>query len=73
MIYPTRSTSAAAWSVASANAHESTAGERASAGKAEVDADETEANIVVAGTIALGAMLPRRRTFEALPFADELA
>lgn len=68
----TSSTSAAAWSVASANAHESTAGERASAGKAaEVAADEEEieANNVVAGIIALGAMLPRRMTFEAFSFA----
>lgn len=65
----TRSTSATAWSVASANAHDSTAGGRASTGRVEAEAaDETEASVEKIG-IAFGKTLPRGMIFEELPLA----
>ena len=70
-LYFTSSTSAAAWIVASANAHESTAGERACAGEVEADAEIEAMSDVDAGiSTALGAMLPRTKTVEALPLAS---
>ena len=59
--------------MASANAHESTAGESASAGRAEVDEEIEASAVAVVDIIALGAMLPRRYIFEVLPFAGERA
>ena len=70
-LYFTSSTSAAAWIVASANAHDSTAGERACAGEVEADAEIEAMSDVDAGiSTALGAMLPRKKTVEALPLAS---